>query len=69
MFLLQGLLTGHNLSGSRRSSGELCLVPKQMLKSDEAIMLDGMSMGEVANRDWRSTLRSQILDDLAEFLT
>ena len=29
-------------------SGEFVLIPKQMLKSDEAIMLDGMKIDEVA---------------------
>jgi putative radical SAM enzyme (TIGR03279 family) len=44
-----GLLTGRDLLAARdRVSGEFVLIPKQMLKSDEAIMLDGMKIDEVA---------------------
>ena len=44
-----GLLTGQELLQSRdRFRGEFVLIPKQMLKSDEAIMLDGKSLAEVA---------------------
>ncbi|HEX2272154.1 MAG TPA: DUF512 domain-containing protein, partial [Pyrinomonadaceae bacterium] len=43
-----GLLTGRDLLAARdRVSGEFVLIPKQMLKSDEAIMLDGMKLDEV----------------------
>lgn len=44
-----GLLTGRDLLAARdRVTGEFVLIPKQMLKSDEAIMLDGMKIDEVA---------------------
>jgi NifB/MoaA-like Fe-S oxidoreductase len=43
-----GLLTGRDLLAARdRVSGEFALIPKQMLKSDEAIMLDGMTIADV----------------------
>jgi len=42
------LLTGRDLLAARdRVSGEFVLIPKQMLKSDEAIMLDGMTIADV----------------------
>jgi NifB/MoaA-like Fe-S oxidoreductase len=44
-----GLLTGQDLLEARgRIAGEFVCIPKQMLKSDEAIMLDGMKLDEVA---------------------
>ena len=44
-----GLLTGRDLLAAReRVSGEFVVIPKQMLKSDEAIMLDGVTIAEVA---------------------
>jgi putative radical SAM enzyme (TIGR03279 family) len=50
-----GLLTGRDLLAARdRISGELVLIPKQMLKSDDAIMLDGMRLAEVAEAIGRS---------------
>jgi NifB/MoaA-like Fe-S oxidoreductase len=43
-----GLLTGQDLLQAReRLNGEFILIPRQMLKSDEAIMLDGMNLTEV----------------------
>jgi putative radical SAM enzyme (TIGR03279 family) len=43
-----GLLTGRDLVAAReRVNGEFVLIPKQMLKSDEAIMLDGMTIADV----------------------
>ncbi len=63
-----GLLTGRDLVAAREKiSGEFVLIPKQMLKSDEAIMLDGMSMGE-AEKEIGVPLYAVDLDDLAEFL-
>ena len=45
-----GLLTGRDLLSAReRVRGEFVLIPRQMLKSDEEIMLDGMRIGEVAH--------------------
>ena len=44
-----GLLTGQDLLSARdRVTGSLVCIPKQMLKSDEAIMLDGMKLSEVS---------------------
>lgn len=44
-----GLLTGRDLLSVReRVKGEFVLIPRQMLKSDEEIMLDGMRLDEVA---------------------
>ena len=44
-----GLLTGQDLVKAReRVTGEFVVIPKQMLKSDEAIMLDGMNVSEVS---------------------
>jgi NifB/MoaA-like Fe-S oxidoreductase len=44
-----GLLTGQDLLEARgRIAGEFVCIPKQMLKSDEAIMLDGMKLSEVS---------------------
>jgi putative radical SAM enzyme (TIGR03279 family) len=43
-----GLLTGQVLVQAReRVTGEFVCIPRQMLKSDEAIMLDGMKLDEV----------------------
>jgi putative radical SAM enzyme (TIGR03279 family) len=45
-----GLLTGRDLLSAReRVKGDFVLIPRQMLKSDEEIMLDGMRIGEVAH--------------------
>jgi putative radical SAM enzyme (TIGR03279 family) len=63
-----GLLTGRDLVAAREKiSGKFVLIPKQMLKSDEAIMLDGMSMEEAEN-EIGVPLHAIDLDDLAEFL-
>jgi putative radical SAM enzyme (TIGR03279 family) len=44
-----GLLTGADLLQAReRVTGEFVLIPRQMLKSDEAVMLDGMTIAEVS---------------------
>jgi putative radical SAM enzyme (TIGR03279 family) len=44
-----GLLTGQDLLQAReRIAGEFVVIPRQMLKSDEAIMLDGMHVTEVS---------------------
>lgn len=44
-----GLLTGQDLLSAReRIAGEFVCIPKQMLKSDDAIMLDGMNINEVS---------------------
>jgi len=44
-----GLLTGQDLLNAReRVAGEFVCIPKQMLKSDDSIMLDGMNVNEVS---------------------
>jgi putative radical SAM enzyme (TIGR03279 family) len=43
-----GLLTGQDLLQAREQiDGEFVLIPKQMLKSDEDVMLDGMKLDQV----------------------
>jgi len=43
-----GLVTGSDLVAARdQIKGEFVLIPRQMLKSDEAIMLDGMTLAQV----------------------
>jgi putative radical SAM enzyme (TIGR03279 family) len=43
-----GLLTGGDLTAARdRLSGDFVIIPKSTLKSDEAIMLDGMKLEEL----------------------
>ena len=60
-----GLLTGRDLLAARdKVSGEFVLVPKQMLKSDDAIMLDGMRIGDVAEAIGRPVYAVS-LEDLA----
>jgi putative radical SAM enzyme (TIGR03279 family) len=45
-----GLLTGQDLVQARdRIAGEFVCIPKQMLKSDDSIMLDGMNVAEVSS--------------------
>jgi len=44
-----GLLTGQDLLQAReRVTGDFVCIPRQMLKSDDAIMLDGMKLDEVS---------------------
>jgi putative radical SAM enzyme (TIGR03279 family) len=44
-----GLLTGQDLLNAReRITGEFVCIPRQMLKSDDAMMLDGMNIAEVS---------------------
>jgi putative radical SAM enzyme (TIGR03279 family) len=46
-----GLLTGRDLVTSRdKINGEFVVIPKQMLKSDEAILLDGMRLAELIDK-------------------
>ena len=64
-----GLLTGQDLLRAReRVKGEFVCIPKQMLKSDEAIMLDGMSITEVS-RALDQPVHAINLPDLATLLT
>lgn len=64
-----GLLTGQDLLQARdRVSGEFVVIPKQMLKSDEAIMLDGLHVAEVA-REMGQPVYAVNLQELTKLLT
>jgi NifB/MoaA-like Fe-S oxidoreductase len=64
-----GLLTGQDLLRAReRVAGEFVCIPKQMLKSDDAIMLDGMNIKEVS-RELGQPVHAINLQDLATLLT
>ena len=63
-----GLLTGKDLLQAReRIAGEFVVIPRQMLKSDEAIMLDGMHLTEVS-RVLGQPVHALDLKDLATLL-
>jgi NifB/MoaA-like Fe-S oxidoreductase len=63
-----GLLTGQDLLHAReRVTGEFVVIPKQMLKSDEAIMLDGMKLDDVS-RALGQPVHAVHLQDLAALL-
>ncbi|HET8782566.1 MAG TPA: DUF512 domain-containing protein [Pyrinomonadaceae bacterium] len=63
-----GLLTGRDLLAARdKISGEFVLIPRQMLKSDDAIMLDGMTIAEVAQAIGRPVYAVS-LEELAALL-
>jgi putative radical SAM enzyme (TIGR03279 family) len=63
-----GLLTGQDLLHAReRVTGEFVCIPKQMLKSDDAIMLDGMNVDEVS-RALGQPVHAINLQDLATLL-
>ena len=64
-----GLLTGRDLLSAReRISGEFVLIPRQMLKSDDDIMLDGMRLADVAH-DLGLPVHAINLDQFANLLT
>lgn len=64
-----GLLTGRDLLSAReRITGEFVLIPRQMLKSDDEIMLDGMRLTDVA-RDLGLPVHAINLDQFASLLT
>jgi putative radical SAM enzyme (TIGR03279 family) len=64
-----GLLTGQDLLSAReRAAGEFVCIPKQMLKSDDAIMLDGMNVNEVS-RALGQPVYAVNLQDLMTLLT
>ena len=45
-----GLVTGRDIkSAADQLRGEFVLIPRQMLKSDEAIMLDGTTLTELTS--------------------
>jgi putative radical SAM enzyme (TIGR03279 family) len=63
-----GLLTGQDLLDAREKvAGEFVCIPKQMLKTDEAIMLDGMKLSEVS-RELGQPIHAINLQDLATLL-
>lgn len=63
-----GLLTGQDLLSARdRVMGNFVCIPKQMLKSDEAIMLDGMKISEVS-RALGQPIHAVNLQELATLL-
>jgi putative radical SAM enzyme (TIGR03279 family) len=63
-----GLLTGQDLLQAReRIAGEFVVIPRQMLKSDEAIMLDGMHITEVS-RALGQPVHALNLEELASLL-
>lgn len=63
-----GLLTGRDLLSAReRLKGEFVLIPRQMLKSDDEIMLDGMRIGEV-EQSLRRRVHAINLDQFASLL-
>jgi len=64
-----GLLTGQDLLQAReRITGEFVVIPKQMLKSDEAIMLDGMRLADVS-RALGQPVHAVNLEELTTLLT
>ncbi|HEX5887712.1 MAG TPA: DUF512 domain-containing protein [Pyrinomonadaceae bacterium] len=64
-----GLLTGRDLLSAReRISGEFVLIPRQMLKSDDEIMLDGMRLTDVV-RELGLPVHAINLDQFASLLT
>ena len=64
-----GLLTGQDLLQARdRVTGEFVVIPKQMLKSDEAIMLDGMKLKDVS-RQMGQPIHAVNLEELAALIT
>ena len=64
-----GLLTGQDLLRAReRVAGEFVCIPKQMLKSDDAIMLDGMNVNEVS-RALGQPVHAINLQELVSLLT
>jgi len=64
-----GLVTGIDLK-SRRDEirGEFVLLPRQMLKSDESVMLDGMTLDQV-EKSLGVPVRAVNMDELGSFLT
>ena len=64
-----GLLTGQDLLRARdKVTGEFVVIPRQMLKSDEAIMLDGMNIVDVS-REMGHPIHAVNLQELTTLLT
>lgn len=63
-----GLLTGQDLLQARdRVTGEFVVIPRQMLKSDEAVMLDGMKIADVS-REMGQPVHAVNLQELATLI-
>jgi putative radical SAM enzyme (TIGR03279 family) len=63
-----GLLTGRDLLSAReRISGDFVFIPRQMLKSDDEIMLDGMRISDVV-QSLQMPVHAVALDDFASLL-
>ncbi|HKE56250.1 MAG TPA: DUF512 domain-containing protein [Pyrinomonadaceae bacterium] len=63
-----GLLTGQDLVAARdQLRGDFVLLPRQMIKSDEPVMLDGMTLAEVQTR-LNKPVRAVNLNELSAFL-
>ena len=64
-----GLLTGQDVLQARdKVTGEFVVIPRQMLKSDEAIMLDGMNIADVS-REMGHPVHAVNLQELTTLLT
>jgi len=64
-----GLLTGQDVLQARdKVTGEFVVIPRQMLKSDEAIMLDGMNIVDVS-REMGHPVHAVNLQELTTLLT
>ena len=64
-----GLLTGQDLLQARNKiTGEFVVIPRQMLKSDEAVMLDGMKIADVS-RELGHSVHAVNLQELTTLLT
>ena len=64
-----GLLTGKDLLAVREElEGEFVLLPRQMLKSDEEVMLDGASLGQV-EKDLGLPVHAMSLGELPRVLS
>ena len=64
-----GLVTGGDLKSRRdQIKGDFVLIPRQMLKSDESVMLDGMTLDQV-EKALGVPVHAVNLDELGSFLT
>ena len=63
-----GLVTGQDLkAASDQINGEFVVIPRQMLKSDESIMLDGTTLADV-EREFGMPVHAFNLEELGSFL-
>lgn len=63
-----GLVTGQDLkAASDQIKGEFVVIPRQMLKSDESIMLDGMTLADV-EKEFGLPVHAFNLEELGSFL-